>query len=201
VPGGDDTSLFRVYYDEREVGLDGYPYAWHKIPDGIGIKYLVRELAGHRCVRCGHPYPPLIAKEHPRGEWTPCGDYCSHGGPMRIAREDGTWISYNIPETIGGNGLPPVPETVVEAQWRILTVHHLNGIKTDCRPFNLVALCQRCHLNIQGRVDLNRVYLMEHSEWFKPYAAAWYAWSYLGEELTLREAEERMEELLDLERA
>ena len=32
-----------------------------------------------------------------------------------------------------------------------LTVHHLNGVKSDCRYENLVALCQRCHLHIQGR--------------------------------------------------
>lgn len=31
-----------------------------------------------------------------------------------------------------------------------LTVHHLNGIKSDCRNENLVALCQRCHLRAQG---------------------------------------------------
>lgn len=33
-----------------------------------------------------------------------------------------------------------------------LTVHHKNGVKADCRPENLVALCQRCHLVEQGRL-------------------------------------------------
>lgn len=28
----------------------------------------------------------------------------------------------------------------------ILTVHHINGDKADCRDENLIALCQRCHL-------------------------------------------------------
>lgn len=32
----------------------------------------------------------------------------------------------------------------------VLTVHHLNGIKADCRRENLVALCQRCHLHWQA---------------------------------------------------
>ena len=32
----------------------------------------------------------------------------------------------------------------------MLTVHHLNGNKSDCRFTNLVALCQRCHLRIQS---------------------------------------------------
>jgi len=31
----------------------------------------------------------------------------------------------------------------------ILTVHHKNGNKADCRESNLIALCQRCHLQEQ----------------------------------------------------
>jgi 5-methylcytosine-specific restriction endonuclease McrA len=31
-----------------------------------------------------------------------------------------------------------------------LTVHHLDGDKSNCAFENLVALCQRCHLHIQG---------------------------------------------------
>jgi hypothetical protein len=88
----------------------------------------------------------------------------------------------------------------VEAAWRILTVHHLDGDKANCRWWNLVALCQRCHLQIQGRVVMARMWPWEHTEWFKPYVAAFYAWSYLGEDLTRPEAEARLEELLALER-
>jgi hypothetical protein len=32
----------------------------------------------------------------------------------------------------------------------ILTVHHLNGVKSDVRYENLLAVCQKCHLHIQG---------------------------------------------------
>jgi hypothetical protein len=39
----------------------------------------------------------------------------------------------------------------------------------------------------------------EHSEWFRPYAAAFYAWKYLGEDLTREETMERLEGLLFLE--
>jgi hypothetical protein len=80
--------------------------------------------------------------------------------------------------------------------WRILTVHHLDGDKANCRWWNLAALCQRCHLMIQGRVKLDQAYLHEHSEWFKPYVAGYYAFAVLGLELTRPEVEARMEELL-----
>lgn len=32
-----------------------------------------------------------------------------------------------------------------------LTVHHLDGDKSNCHDHNLVALCQRCHLHVQAR--------------------------------------------------
>ena len=182
--------LLRIYDPENECGDDGYPFAWHRGTEVIGfleltpaIKNLVRELADHRCERCGHPYAPGIAREHPRGEWTPCDEHCDHGEPIRLIDLDG------------------IAEPFVQAQWRILTVHHLNGVKYDCRWWNLAALCQRCHLTIQGKVLMERVYPLEHSEWFKPHAAGWYASAYLGEELAREEVLERLEELLALERS
>lgn len=39
------------------------------------------------------------------------------------------------------------------AAGRVLTVHHLDGIKMHCSWQNLVALCQRCHLSIQANFD------------------------------------------------
>lgn len=80
-----------------------------------------------------------------------------------------------------------------------LTVHHLDMNPSNNRWWNLAALCQRCHLSIQGRVVLERPWMFEHSEWFKPYAAGWYAWRYLGVDLELSDVEDRLEELLELE--
>lgn len=79
---------------------------------------------------------------------------------------------------------------------RVLTVHHLNGDKADGRWWNLLALCQRCHLSIQARVNVEQLYLHEHTPWFKPYAAGYYASSILGVELTREQVEARLEELL-----
>jgi hypothetical protein len=90
--------------------------------------------------------------------------------------------------------------TKVEAEWRILTVHHLDGDKANLAWWNLAALCQRCHLEIQAKVVLERVYPHEHSTWFQPHAAGWYAHAYLGETLTKEESMARLDELLSLEK-
>ena len=81
-----------------------------------------------------------------------------------------------------------------------LTVHHLDINPANGAWWNLLALCQRCHLSIQGRVYVDRPWVMaEHSEWFKPYVAGFYAHKYLGEDLTRTEVEARLPELLELE--
>lgn len=80
-----------------------------------------------------------------------------------------------------------------------LTVHHLNGNKSDCRWWNCPALCQRCHLHIQAKVDPARPWIFDHSTWFLPYAAGLYAWRYLGLELSREETMARLGELLALE--
>lgn len=186
----------RVYLAPSEIGRGGYPHHWHvgHADDmGEGVKHLIRRLNGHRCERCRHPFPPGTP-----GEWSPCDIRCTHAGPMKASAPDG------IPSTI----VPGVDRVFrdmiingwnVYAQWRILTVHHLNGVKHDLRWWNLAALCQRCHLEIQGKVRMERAYLGEHSEWFKPHAAGWYAWSFLGQDVTREEALARMDELLALE--
>lgn len=201
-------------YEPSECGKDGYPLAWHKCPDcnpgdsgcdtcedGQSIKGLVRVLAGQRCIRCQHPY--IVGSRYENGgEWSPCDEFCSHLGPLRGIDLDGPGI-FPITDTDLKRDEVNAGEWArlgqIEAQWRILTVHHLTGEKRDCRWWNLAALCQRCHLQIQGRVRMEQVYLHEHSDWFKPYAAGYYAHVYLGEDLTHEETETRLDELLALE--
>lgn len=185
-----EVPVYRVY-SSHELGRDGYPPEWHAT-----IKHAVRETAGHRCVRCHHPYR---GGEHGSGEWTPCDVGCghSHRGPLRVADGEGGWIEVedSTPALWLVDGCP------AEARWRILTVHHLDGDKANCRWWNLVALCQRCHLTIQGRVVMARVWPWEHSEWFRPYVAGYYASVYLNQELTREQVEARLDELLALEAA
>lgn len=186
-------TALRVYLPE-ECGPDGYPLAWHSIDGGPGIKHRVREAAGYRCVRCHHPY----AKGD--GPLSRCDWMCSHPGPVEVRDRFGD-LRINGEQEIDADQLRLLIASGLEvyALWRVLTVHHLTMDKRDCRWWNLAALDQRCHLRIQTTVQMGRVYPFEHSEWFKPYAAGWYAWTYLGEELSRGEVEERLPELLALE--
>ncbi len=56
-----------------------------------------------------------------------------------------------------------------------LTVHHLDLDPSNCRWWNLAALCQRCHLHIQAKVVMERPWMFEHSAWFKPYVEGYHA--------------------------
>jgi transcription elongation factor Elf1 len=82
----------------------------------------------------------------------------------------------------------------------VLTVHHADGNKSNCAWWNLLALCQRCHLRFQATVDPHVVFVLEHSDWYKPYVAGFYAFKYLKLELTREETVARLDELLALER-
>ncbi|MCC7360532.1 MAG: HNH endonuclease [Anaerolineales bacterium] len=68
-------------------------------------------------------------------------------------------------------GHPHDPET-----GHTLTVHHLDMDPSNCRWWNLAALCQKCHLHIQAKVVMERPWMFQHSEWFKPYVAGFYAY-------------------------
>jgi hypothetical protein len=168
------SALLRVY----QPGIDrfdrrGYPLAWDHSVEGLPpITHYVRDTAGHRCERCSHPFRVGISS----AAWSPCDERCTHGGKTR--KVDGQ----------------------VEAWYRVLTVHHLNGAKADCRWWNLAALCQACHLSIQARVIMERPWLAEHTPWFRLHAAGWYAVKYLDSDLDRSEVEARLDELLALER-
>lgn len=171
-------------YERWECLVDGYPEAWHRAMKGDpAIKDLIREEAGWRCLRCGHPYKKGDSRISKKGEWSPCDEQCTHGEPVRA--------NPDVNQSLGSH--------MLEAQWRILTVHHLDEDKSNCRWWNLAALCQRCHLRMQRAVVMGRPYHYEHSEWFRPFAAGFYAWKYLGEDLEREETLKRLPELLALE--
>ena len=83
---------------------------------------------------------------------------------------------------------------------KILTTHHLDGDKANDKWWNLLPLCQVCHLQIQAKVDPEQPWMFEHSEWFKPYIAGFYASKYEGKNITRAECMNRLNELLAYER-
>jgi hypothetical protein len=197
-----DLTVFREY-EPHELGEDGYPYAWH---DGVplaghtvGVKHLVRAEAGDRCERCRHPYRSGESVAEGGANWSPCDERCGHSGRIRWRRPgDSGWVEERDADRFAMVGLLHNGE--VEAAWRILTVHHLNGRKYDLRWWNLAALCQRCHLVIQRKVQMERIYPLEHSGWFKIHAAGWYSYAYEGVNITRENASDEVDRLLALER-
>lgn len=162
-------------------------------PDWPAIGDRVREEAGHRCIRCGHPYR---TGEHGKGQWTPCDEKCTHEGPIEVSND--TETDQFLTSTTAGDLVRAGFR--VCAEWRILTVHHLDGDKANCEWWNLLSLCQRCHLQIQTRLNPQTPYFLEHSAWFQPYAAGFYAHKYEGRNITRVEAMARLDELLGYER-
>jgi 5-methylcytosine-specific restriction endonuclease McrA len=77
----------------------------------------------------------------------------------------------------------------------ILTVHHLDLNPSNNAWWNTPALCQRCHLHIQGKVIMERPWMLAHSEWFRPYVAGYYA-HLQGRDESREYVEAHMEELI-----
>ena len=179
----------------RALNIVGeYPPDWPAISDATWAA------AGHRCIRGGHPYRK---GEHGKGEWTPCDERCSHGHPISLECVGSISVSEALAKMMAMQcdipGLIKAGHKVC-AQWRIGTVHHMDGDKDNCVWWNLLALCQRCHLTIQSRVNPQQPYMLEHSDWFKPYVAGFYAFKYEGRQLTREQAIEEMPRLLAIER-
>ena len=86
------------------------------------------------------------------------------------------------------------------AAYYTLTVHHLDLNKENCAWWNLPALCQRCHLRIQNKVVIEQRWMFDHSAWFKPYVAGYYA-HLSGEPETREYALKHQGELLSLEKS
>ena len=58
----------------------------------------------------------------------------------------------------------------------VLTVAHLIPDKSLCERWNLAALCQRCHLSTQGKIDMAQGWMLGHSAWMKPHVEGYEAW-------------------------
>lgn len=151
--------------------------------DWPAIAAQVKADAGDRCVRCGHPNGDRLERTY--------------------RRETGL----RLPRALQPEFDPAVKRLMqctthcthlADGKLRVLTVHHLDGDKGNNRWWNLLALCQVCHLQIQARVIPERPWLFPHTPWFRPYVAGFYAWFHAGRELTREEVLAELDALLAL---
>ena len=60
----------------------------------------------------------------------------------------------------------------------LLTVHNLNGNKWNLLPWNLAALCQRCHHRVQWTLDFYQSTLTDvYPQWMRAHVRAYNAWA------------------------
>lgn len=59
----------------------------------------------------------------------------------------------------------------------VLTVHHLDGVKANLEHWNLAALCQRCHLQVQNRVNFYQDWPFDHTPWMARHVADYNEWA------------------------
>lgn len=115
---------------------------------------------------------------------------CLHLDPRRGRQWFGLPVSNDCDDRCRHRGEP--------GKMRALTVHHLDGNKANLCWWNLLALCQACHLSVQARVLPERPWLWEHADWFRPYVAGFYAAYYGHVFLSCDETVARIDELLAL---
>lgn len=110
--------------------------------DGKEDRAKVREEAGHRCIRCGHPYQTGLKRED-KGRWSACDEQCTHEGPVNIFKEDGSNHPIKIKTTAGDLVAEWEPKgRIIKAEWRIVTL-------TD----KGIALCQKCQAIAEAGIN------------------------------------------------
>ena len=156
------------------------------IDDRKELHNAVRAEAGNRCVRCKHP-------EGDRQIMTT--------DQARVDELEKTFANvtvkphhFDADDVMGWRVVIHSPCTddcthAEDGKIRVLTVHHLDGHKANNAWWNLLALCQVCHLQIQARVIPERPWLFAHTEWFVPYVCGFYAAYYGNEDITREQAD------------
>jgi 5-methylcytosine-specific restriction endonuclease McrA len=158
--------------------------------DWPAIARSVKEDAGWRCVRCKHPFDPTTSRVRP------CDDGCDATRGRLIRPENVGLISLSIqlPMPYSSHPQPHAPSVPGLS----FTVHHFDGRKDNNAWWNLMALCNSCHLTIQGRVIPERPWLFEHSAWMVHYVCGFYAYYYGQQQITRVEAIEEPDRWLAL---
>lgn len=148
-----------------------YPLGWRFLSDAVMAS------VGYRCVRCSHPFDPTTRKP------LICDGGCDlTKGPHRNA--DPRFAS-----AIKRHDDPRIPGLNYG-------VHHFDGDKSNNRWWNLMPLCNCCHLKVQSSVIPERQWLFEHTTWAKPYIAGFYAFWFAQLDPTKEQVEDNLDQYL-----
>lgn len=110
-----------------------YPANWKQVRAGILLRATPAGSEHPRCEQCGVPNHSWRNRE--TEEWT--------FNEMQVE----TWTCVDH----------------FRVTFIVLTIAHLNHTPEDCRPENLKALCQRCHLRYDGKHHAESAYRSRRS--------------------------------------
>ena len=152
-------------------------YAGDYAPDWRAVSLMTKAAAGWRCIRCRHAFNPDDGKP------LPCDPLiCDRTRGIHRRMTSVAMAGERTPATRAAE-LAEITLTDEEALARLsFTVHHFDGDKRNDRWWNRLALCNSCHLKIQSSVIAERSWILEHSEWAKPYIGGFYAWWFAKQE-------------------
>lgn len=146
-----------------------YPANWDELAAGLKVA------VDYRCVRCFHRFEPTQVRVNGFKVHLAqlCDDVCDPERCRALRIHDRGGV-------------------------HCLTVHHLDGDKANGAWWNLLVLCNSCHLQVQAKVIVERPWLFDHSEWFQVYVAGFYAKYYGGVDITREQAFNQLEYWLGL---
>jgi len=112
------------------------------------------------CRRCGHQWYPRI----PEVRLCPkCKSFYWCKDIIKVVRATKWYVCVTKPEHPRANKIGHVKRAVLVAEEKIgryllpeEEVHHINGIKTDDRPENLLVLTHREHRRVENNFKLHR---------------------------------------------
>lgn len=157
-------------------------------PNWPAISDAYMAAADYRCVRCRHRFDPQTRKP------LTCDARCdlTRGAHLKTG-----WISQATLEQLA-------EPTSLAARYALpkgalnYGVHHFDADKSNNRWWNLMPLCNFCHLKIQSSVIPERQWLFEHSEWAKIYVAGFYAYWFAAANPSRELVEEHIDVFLAL---
>lgn len=142
----------------RNENRGEYPWNWRR------ISYRAKRLHGFRCERCHHPHVPRRPERIIYDLWNHDWEVTASVVWARAPRTTlaFAWPWRRVRQNTKCDGFCT---HAGDSKHRILTTHHLDGDKSNWRLWNLAALCQVCHLQVQAKICWDQTYLGEHSIW------------------------------------